>query len=312
MNLLSCIIVATLFAPLCAQFGSNSEYGTVLKPLQISVPFQSLINFRGITGTSCLDTGGCDITNSVRDDGYANVFLTKNVNEVLGQNIYPPDSLVQVFANGVIRFKRGADKPLGSLTLSYASAYSHTDDSKAPGISNTSFNICTPDNDEDATVCPDESQDFVTFVMAPVRLSVLECFANDNEQKKFVGQSSGCLPRIYRYRTNPAEGLGGSTIISWEDMMFNRDIPASSHSTNCANYPNNSRSSFQAEIFDDGNIRLSYLKVSLGATQKCTIGYEDPQYTPDHYFGFPAPIADCDAQGSCNVVPTGSGLFYCE
>ena len=129
----------------------------------------------------------------------------------------------------------------------------------------------------------------------------------------FLLANQAVCPKFTGYRTNPAEGLVGSTIISWEDMMFNRDIPASNRtSTNCANFPNNSRSSFQAEIFDNGNIRLSYLKVSLGSTQKCTIGYEDPQYTPDHYFGFPAPIADCDVQGSCNVVPTGSGVFYCE
>ena len=258
---------------------------------------QSFTSFAYLKNKVCdnfdASSQGCDLTYTFLNSNRALVRLTPNALKNWGTS--PNTDIVSVNANGVIIF-----------------------DKKLDVIANTNFttdgiNYQAVFGASTTTVPCICSDDLVSPINTKLqsRLSILECFFNVSEHKKMLQNPNTLVNEghIY-YQRNFVFGLndeilsGGSVIISWENLFLNKNSDEPSY--------------FQVEIFDNGNLRVNYGNISLTSGEKCAVGYEDTQYVTfvdgavTKYYGFPALVLGCEANGLCNDISANSGFFFCK
>ena len=175
--------------------------------------------------------------------------------------------------NGRVSLTNALKSP-GSILPTYENMYSHSNN---PESNSSVPTICK--------ICDNINKILVGKFQAPARISALECFSTE----------IGDLRKFLIVYTN------FSSIISWEYVNLKSSNPVSKAEL----------SSFQVELFDNGNIRMSYGNLSISDDKNCAIGYEDPNYLSStiEYFGYLAPTAGCISNGLCaNKLQSGGGV----
>ena len=278
-----------VFTFLCFIKTIISTQGVSFTPIQVAQSFTSLAYLKG---KNCATSkSACDLTPKFIGSGGNSAVVELSPNVLNNWGTASDNTKVSINANGVIIFAKKLDNQnnqADTLGINYPRVFGE--------VTTTVPCIC--------------SANAVTKWQS--RLSILECFFSYDEFKKMlINPANQALEgRIY-YQRNWAMSKsgdtvndGGSTIISWENLFLDRG------STNT--------SSFQVEIFDNGNIRVSYGNVSLTSGEKCAVGYEDTQYVTFvngvviDYYGFPVPISGCGIDGLCKDISSNSGFFFCK